>query len=67
MILVILTEGNQIAVQCAERTYLLSVGEDDTLYIEEEGLLPLNILISDEDNDLTIQGQWVNISLREEK
>ncbi len=67
MSLVIISDDHPTPVQCAGKTYLLSVGEDGTLYIENEGHHELIVAVSDDDGDITVHGQWVNLTVREEK
>lgn len=67
MSLVITDPNHPTTVECAGHTYDLHVGEDDALYIEEVNQKALTISISDVESTVTVQGQWVNIRVREEK
>ena len=54
-------------VQCVGQIYALHVGEGGTLYIEEYNQKALRISVSDEENEIKSQGQWVNINVDEEE
>jgi hypothetical protein len=63
MSVVVLSQETAITVQCADRQYLLFVGDDEALYIEEANQNDLSVSVSDADGQIEVRGQWVNISV----
>jgi hypothetical protein len=63
MSVVVLSEETSVTVQCADRQYLLYVGDDEALYIEEVNQSDLSVLVADAGGPIESHGQWVNISV----
>ena len=63
---VIVEQDNEIELQVGNKLFHICQGEDGTLFIEAAGSRGIEVTVSDDDDQVTAIGGWVNIDLAPE-